>query len=188
MSFTLNSYTSSKNINWWNKRLSKLDSINKSKLLFMLSKVDDTYYNTYADKVVPAQELGDIPKKPSPKNSHWGYHLLIDMSGCSNVDNHPHVLAFFAELIKKLDMKPLSKPVITSVHGGEQGRGTSCMQLITTSSITYHSDDQGECIYLDIFTCKAFEPKTAFLVIDKYFKPKNIGFKWIYRDCGKWPK
>lgn len=185
----MNSYISHKSNNWFFSRLSKLSAKNRYFILKSLLKAGDkTYYNQAIDTVVPAQELGDVPKKPAPENEHWGYHLIIDMSGCSNTDKHDHVLSFFENLIKKLKMKPLSKPVITSVHGGEQGRGTSCMQLITTSSITYHSDDQKDCIYLDIFTCKSFEPKDAFAVIDEYFHPKNIGFKWIFRDCGKWPK
>lgn len=157
-----------KSNNWFFSRLSKLSAKNRYFILKSLLKAGGkTYYNQAIDTVVPAQELGDVPKKPAPENEHWGYHLIIDMSGCSNTDKHDHVLSFFENLIKKLKMKPLSKPVITSVHGGEQGRGTSCMQLITTSSITYHSDDQKNCIYLDIFTC--FSDDTEILT-DKGWK------------------
>ena len=144
-----------------------------------------TFKQYYEDKV---QELDDIPKKPSANDDHWGYHLLMDMSGCNkNIDNPEKVRAFLKELVQELKMKPLGPPVIIKVDDSENGRGVTGVQVITTSTITFHGDDQKWCVYLDVFSCAAYEPKIVFDTVKKYFAPKQIGHKWIYRDAGEWP-
>ncbi len=135
-----------------------------------------------------AQELADIPKKPSPDDDHWGYHLLMDMSGCNkDIDKPDVVRKFLKEMVKALKMKPLGEPMIIKVDNAEDGRGVTGVQVITTSTITFHGDDQKWCVYLDVFSCAAYEPKVVFEMVKKYFAPTHIGHKWIYRDAGEWP-
>lgn len=134
------------------------------------------------------QELADIPRKPSKNDTHWGYHLLLDVSSCNkNIDDAKEIRSFLKELVEKLDMTPVGEPIVKKFDN-EDGRGYSAIQLITTSTITFHGDDERMCIYLDVFSCKAYEPKIVFDLVHKYFNPKHIGHKWIYRDAGDWPE
>jgi S-adenosylmethionine/arginine decarboxylase-like enzyme len=131
--------------------------------------------------------ISDAPEKPS-KDDHWGYHLILDMSGCNKKIDQPDVVrAFLKELVKKLDMVAVGEPIVKSFDDSHKGRGTSGIQLITTSTITFHSDDERWCVYLDVFSCKTYDPKVVFDAVNKHFEPKEIRHKWLYRDAGSWP-
>jgi S-adenosylmethionine/arginine decarboxylase-like enzyme len=56
--------------------------------------------------------------------------------------------------------------------------------MITTSHISMHFDDAKRSGYLDIFSCKNFDPKPVVEMIKEYFKPTNIATQFIYRDAG----
>lgn len=130
----------------------------------------------------------DAAKRLKGKRQHWGYHLLLDISHCNEkIDDEKSVEAFLKDLVQTLKMKPIGPPTIVKVHG-EQGRGLTAVQIITTSTITFHGDDEEWCVYLDIFSCKAFDPKQAVKLVKEYFKPKRIGKFFLYRDAGRWPK
>jgi 8-oxo-dGTP pyrophosphatase MutT (NUDIX family)/S-adenosylmethionine/arginine decarboxylase-like enzyme len=132
---------------------------------------------------VPSETLSDTEPPPPDKKS-WGFHLLVDMSGCNgSMDDEDAVREFFATLIEKIEMKILSPIMIERVEG-EEGRGLSAVQMITTSSITFHADDDKMCIYLDIFSCKDFDVDDALDLIEDTFDPKAIAYRLIYRDAG----
>lgn len=138
-------------------------------------------------KNIKPEELDDIPNS-GDKKDHWGYHLLVDCSECNHdIDDPVKVELFIRELVKKLKMKPIGKPVIVKVNG-EDGRGTTAVQIITTSTITFHGDDEKWSVYLDVFSCAPYEPKVALQLFTKYFEPKHLAYKWILRDAGNWPK
>mgnify|MGYP006271135633 CR=1 FL=1 len=136
-------------------------------------------------KFIKGQELTDVPLKTKNKK-HWGYHLLLDISGCSkNIDKEDEVKSFLKDLVKALDMKAIGDPIVVKVDS-EQGRGISAVQIITTSTITFHGDDDEMCVYLDVFSCKDYDPEDAIRLVKKYFNPQHVGKKWIYRDAGRW--
>ena len=132
----------------------------------------------------PQSTLADMAQHPKPKDS-WGFHLLIDMSECNEkIDDEAAIEQFFGDIITELKMKPLSEIMIKKVDSGEEGRGISAVQMITTSSITFHSDDEERSVYLDIFSCKDFDPKHALEFACKTFEPKEHAAQLIYRDAG----
>lgn len=138
-------------------------------------------------EIIKPIELADVPGKPINK-THWGYHLLLDASGCNkNIDDPDMVKLFLKMLVKELDMKPIGEPTIIKVSD-QEGRGVTGVQVITTSTITFHGDDQEWCVYLDVFSCKTYDPRLVFKLFTRFFKPKHYGYKWILRDAGKWPK
>ncbi len=132
------------------------------------------------------EELSDMqPAKPIHRDDHWGWHLLCDMSGCNKRMDDPKAVGhFIKELIKELKMQPIGDPMIVKVDA-EDGRGLSAVQLITTSTITMHTDDEQRCVYLDVFACKDFDPKIILNSIIKFLEPEHLGYKWIYRDAGE---
>lgn len=147
------------------------------------------------DQGIPAIYLDDSPSeytgtKATKKDEHWGYHLLLDCSNCNHdVDNPEKVSEFLTELVKALKMKAVGKPIVHQFKGPFPARGTSGTQIITTSSITFHSDDEQWAAYIDVFSCKLFQPDVALKVVKKFFQPEHIGALMIYRDASKiWPK
>ena len=153
--------------NWFQERLSKLPAKTRFKVAKSLNKDND----------LDSQPL-EKPKQPSDY-SIW-FHLMLDAFECKNLDNHERIKAFFSELINSTGMKPLSDIIIKTVDN-EEGRGTSAIQMIVTSSITYHADDKYHNVFIDFFSCKSFSPKQVIGLVEKYFKPRKINHNFIYR-------
>ena len=114
---------------------------------------------------------------------YWGYHLMLDCSGCHNIDNREHIYNFVNDLIIQIDMTAHGEPVIEYLLPGDPNQGYSLMQLITTSNICGHFMELNGTAYFDVFSCKEFDPKIVKTVVKKYFDPKKIKSKLIKRQA-----
>jgi len=59
--------------------------------------------------------------------------------------------------------------------------GTSAIQFIRTSNITIHTLDILKAVYLNIFSCKDFDPMIVKKFSEKWFGGKAITYKVITR-------
>ena len=59
--------------------------------------------------------------------------------------------------------------------------GYSMVQLIETSDITAHFVEPTNDMYLDVFSCKKFNPSDALKVIREWIKPTAMETKFIKR-------
>jgi S-adenosylmethionine/arginine decarboxylase-like enzyme len=117
------------------------------------------------------------------KSAYWGYHLMLDMSGCNEYINEPdRVKKFLTLLVDRLQMHPLGKPIVVYVDTPE-GKGVSAVQIITTSTITFHGDADGNCVYLDVFSCKEYREEDVIELVNICFEPKAIRKNWLYRHA-----
>jgi S-adenosylmethionine/arginine decarboxylase-like enzyme len=125
-------------------------------------------------------------KNESKDDHFWGYHLIIDMTGCNdNVAKKDKIREFVKDLVKKIKMKAVGEPVIRYLLPGKPNAGYSMMQLIETSDITAHFMTKTRTVYCDIFSCKEYDPKVAEKVVKEYFEPKHIKTKFMIRDAAK---
>jgi len=69
------------------------------------------------------------------------------------------------------------------VHFGEDKKvaGFSMTQLIETSLISGHFANQTNHAYIDIFSCKYYDPQVAADFTQEYFKAKDIKIHYILR-------
>ena len=156
-------------------RGSKTEGSSKPSIIKALNTTESPY---------PAMTLSD-EKDPPKDTKSWGFHLLIDCSGMDEKIDSPELIEeFFDKVIKKLKMKKLTEFFYDKVDSEEEGRGVSAFQMITTSHISMHFDDKGRSGYLDIFSCKKFEPTIVVEMVQEYFKPKKLASQFIYRDSG----
>jgi S-adenosylmethionine/arginine decarboxylase-like enzyme len=113
----------------------------------------------------------------------WGIHLLVDASGCNEYINCVNnVRAFIIKLVQKIKMHPIGKPMVVYVDT-EEGKGVSAVQLITTSTITFHGDDEGKRAFIDVFSCKEFDQQKVIDYIKEVFRPQKINTRLIIRDA-----
>lgn len=112
------------------------------------------------------------------KNFWWGRSLSVDLHECDYklVKDPQAIIKFVHKLCKLIKMK---RHGLTQVQRFGHGnlRGWSVSQFIETSSITAHFDEKGNRAFIDIFSCKTFNPKIAAKFCQKFFKAKN---KFIY--------
>ena len=114
----------------------------------------------------------------------WGYHMMIDASACNPdaIRSKKTIAAFVKELVKAIDMVAFGKPRIVMFGTGNK-RGYTLVQLIETSDITAHFIEETNDIYLDIFSCKTFDPKVAIRVFDTYFASGHKKVRFLKRQA-----
>lgn len=114
----------------------------------------------------------------------WGQHLVLDFDGCpaallkckDNIVNWSH------ELVKAIDMVAYGDPIIEhfATHSHEAA-GYTLLQMIETSNIAAHFAENTGQVYIDIFSCKAFDNDVALAVCEKYFQPQTVNQTTINR-------
>ena len=117
-------------------------------------------------------------------SEYWGYHLILDCSGCNNsIADKSQIELFLKSLVEEIKMKAVGDPVIKYLLEGEPNAGFSVMQLIETSSITCHFVELNSTMYIDVFSCKEFKPTDAIAVVDKFFAPTKVKQRFLTRQA-----
>ena len=116
--------------------------------------------------------------------SYWGYHLMLDCSGCERIDSRDNIYNFVKDLINKINMVAHGEPVIEYLLPGDPKQGYSLMQLITTSNICGHFMELDGTAYFDVFSCKEFDLQTVQDIVRQYFNPDKIRVNFITRQAG----
>jgi S-adenosylmethionine/arginine decarboxylase-like enzyme len=114
---------------------------------------------------------------------YWGYHLMLDCSGCTGIDSRENIYNFIKDLVNRIDMTAHGEPVIVHLLPGDPKQGYSLMQLITTSNICGHFMELDGTAYFDVFSCKPFDIEVAKTVVDEYFHPKKTRVNFITRHA-----
>lgn len=117
----------------------------------------------------------------------WGFHLILDIRECNlQAANDPETIkAFSKQLVKDIDMIPFGEPMVVHFcEHVEEKAGWTLVQLIETSNIMAHfMDSNGDC-YMDVFSCKKFDPVDVINCINKFFSPKEIKIHPVFtRDA-----
>lgn len=107
----------------------------------------------------------------------WGKHLILDVRACdkAKITDAEAIERWVKELVRSIDMKAFGDPII--VHFAEhslEAAGYSLVQLIETSAITGHFSDHSGDAYLDIFSCKDFDPDVVVSLVNWHFKPEAV--------------
>ena len=116
----------------------------------------------------------------------WGYHLMLDCSNCKRekITDIKNIEAFITAVITAAKMKKLGTLKVEKLQSGDRNLfGYSVAQIIHTSSITCHFTDLSGDSYIDIFSCKKFDPTIISAIIQTYFEPDNINKHFIIRDA-----
>lgn len=114
----------------------------------------------------------------------WGYHLIANFKGCklSKIVDAANIAAFTKQLVHDIDMVAYGKPQIVNFGTGNKA-GYTLIQLIETSNIAAHFCNENGDVYLDVFSCKSFDPKIALGVFKNYFLPTGVNFQFITRQA-----
>ena len=112
---------------------------------------------------------------------YYGKHLIVTARGCNeNLLDIPKVTEFMTTLVKKIDMVAFGDPVVARFGGGIEV-GISGVQLIETSAIVIHTNDQARDLYLDVFSCKTFSETEALNFVQEVFNPTSTNYQVLMR-------
>ncbi len=96
------------------------------------------------------------------------------MHGCDKtlLKDSQAIKKFVKELCVIINMKRVG-PTMVKRFGHKNLRGNSMMQFIETSSIVGHFDEIWDRAFIDVFSCKTFDPKIAGKFAKEFFKAKK---------------
>jgi len=102
----------------------------------------------------------------------WGLLTSLDLYDCNpdTIRDADKIKQYVVELCTLIDMKRFGDCQV--MHFGEEERvaGYSMIQLIETSLISGHFANLTNSAYIDIFSCKAYDPDTVAEFTRKFFE------------------
>ena len=116
----------------------------------------------------------------------WGRHLILDVAECDMalIGDQDYLKRWVKALVQDIDMVAYGEPqVVHFGHGEIHLAGNTVVQLIETSNIIAHFCDEKGDLYLDVFSCKDFDPAIVVQNIEKWFSPKNIQQVFLTRKA-----
>ena len=115
----------------------------------------------------------------------WGLLTSVDLRGCDPalIRCALSIERFVVELCERIGMSRFGPCQV--VHFGEDERvaGYSMTQLIETSLISGHFANADNSAYLDIFSCKFYEPEMVVEYAKEFFGASGASCKTILRGC-----
>lgn len=127
-----------------------------------------------------------IPEKVAKrigKKEVWGIASSIDIYECNpeTIRNAEKIKEFVKELCELIEMKRFGETQV--VHFGEDERvaGYSMVQLIETSLISAHFANLTNTVYLDVFSCKAYDLEIVEKFAKKFFGGARTNVNKNYR-------
>lgn len=119
----------------------------------------------------------------------YGYELILDLHECDvTTFNRASLDVYFRKVCKAIDMERCAVHFWDDVGVPEheqqtspQTKGTSACQFILTSSIVVHTLDLRKEVYVNIFSCKWFDPPVAHDTTKKWFGAEKCCSRFIER-------
>lgn len=119
----------------------------------------------------------------------YGIELILDMHGCdASKFTRESISAYFERLCVLIDMQREDLHFWDDIGVSEEDKqtlphtqGTSAVQFILTSSIVIHTLDQLRAVYINMFSCKAFDANVAEEFSIEWFGAAECSARFIDR-------
>jgi S-adenosylmethionine/arginine decarboxylase-like enzyme len=104
----------------------------------------------------------------------WGLCTAVDLHDCApNLIRDPdHIKRYVMELCELIGMQRFGECQVVNFGEGRVA-GYSMVQLISTSLISGHFANDTNNAYLDIFSCKGYDPATVEAFSKDFFKARR---------------
>lgn len=103
----------------------------------------------------------------------WGMSTSIDLKVCMmhKIKDKGYIMDFASALVELLDMEAYGEPIMVR-FGKDDKMGYTMIQLIQTSNITAHFAEDINAAYIDVFSCKPYDPNKVMEFCKGYFGAK----------------
>lgn len=152
-------------------------------LLTLLLTVSTSYTEHYRK----APTLTGI-SYPSIKHNYakidaWGMETIIDLKSCDPelIRNADAIKQYVKELCELIEMKTFGETIVVHFGEDEKVAGYSMIQLIETSLISGHFANITNNIYINIFSCKEYDPYKAAEFTKEFFKGTEYSMNVVLR-------
>lgn len=147
-------------------------------LVYVLDRAVVTHVDTSTSR--PYKRGSSAVNKEDP----WGWELILDCFGSpvKKIKDEENIREFIKALVKNIDMVAYGEPFVERFATHDEDKaGISFCQMIETSNITGHFAEKTGDFYINIFSCKTFDPEDAIGTVYSFFGPANHRSKFIER-------
>lgn len=117
----------------------------------------------------------------------WGWLTAIDAADCDaeRINCKETFQSFIDELLEKIDMVKIGDLHIFWCDTNDPNKvGYSIYQLLQDSNVSAHfCPADRNAAYMDIFSCKTYDPEIVVEVFQKYFNAGKIHYTTITRKA-----
>jgi len=117
-----------------------------------------------ATRLAAYQEMKDFSVEDI--SEAWGVACSFDVYDCNpyTIRSAEEIKRFVRELCDLIDMRRFGETAVVNFGEDERVAGFSMTQLIETSLISAHFANASNTTYLDVFSCKPYDPA----VVEKF--------------------
>jgi S-adenosylmethionine decarboxylase len=128
------------------------------------------------------EKIKDLKENFEKKNV-WGLLTSVDLYDCNPelIRDAEAIKRYVNELCQLIAMKKFGDTQVVDFGEDERVSGFSMTQLIETSLISGHFANLTNAAYIDIFSCKYYDPQVAADFTQKFFQAKEIKIHYILR-------
>ncbi len=127
--------------------------------------------------------MNDALRERFESEGSWGLLTSLDLHHCNpeTIRDAEKIKQFVVELCDRIGMSRYGE--CTVVHFGEDPRvsGFSMTQLIETSLISAHFANETNTTYLDVFSCKYYDPKEVERFSQEFFEASDCNLTTTLR-------
>ena len=117
------------------------------------------------------------------REQSWGLLSSIDLHNCNPnlIRDAEKIKQYVRELCSKIDMKRFGKTVVVNFGEDERVAGFSMTQLIETSLISGHFANLTNNVYIDVFSCKIYNPWKIAEFTKDFFQANDYKVSYLLR-------
>lgn len=123
------------------------------------------------------RNINIMSANPILDSNTFGMEVVLDLYGCNleTIRSKEKLQEYTRELCRVIGMTPYGAPFAERFGLNEaKTAGYSIVQLIETSSITGHFSEERNSAYINIFSCKEFDPKQAAEFSKDFFEADRV--------------
>jgi len=115
---------------------------------------------------------------------NYGLELAMDLKKCDLSDlSEEKMSRFFIELCDRINMVRHGIPLFWEDHSEEPHlNGISGIQFIETSNVVCHALPLLNAVYINLFSCKEFDPEDALKFCKNYWKASSDNHTVLIRE------
>lgn len=112
----------------------------------------------------------------------WGLLASLDLHACrpEYIRQPKKIREFVVKLCDSIGMKRYGPTMIKRFGEGEL-EGYSALQFIETSSVTIHFDETKDRTFVEIFSCKYFDPKVVRRFCQEFLESRRSKLRYFFR-------
>src|SRR5680860_27122 len=110
-------------------------------------------------------------KKEFYDTNAWGLLTSVDLYECNpkTIRDAAAIKRYVDELCELIEMKQFGETQVVHFGEDEKVAGYSMVQLIETSLISGHFANLTNTVYLDVFSCKPYDPEDVRAFAQEFF-------------------